>query len=33
MTLMWYSNDVFHYTSKAEFVMLVSKKVPSVHIF
>ncbi len=27
---MWYSNDVFHYTFKAEFVTLVSlKKIPS----
>ena len=26
---MWYSNDMFHYMFKAEFVMLVSLKVPS----
>ncbi len=26
---MWYSNDTFHYMSKAEFVTLVSLKVPS----
>ena len=25
----WYSNDMFHYTFKAEFVTLVSLKVPS----
>ncbi len=26
---MWYSNDMFHYMFKAEFVTLVSLKVPS----
>ena len=26
---MWYSNDMFHYMLKAEFVKLVSLKVPS----
>ena len=26
---MWYSNDMFHYMLKAEFVTLVSLKVPS----
>ncbi len=26
---MWYSNDTFHYMFKAEFVSLVSLKVPS----
>ncbi len=26
---MWYSNGIFHYMFKAEFVTLVSKKVPS----
>ena len=26
---MWYSNDMFHYMFKAEFVILVSLKVPS----
>ncbi len=26
---MWYSNEMFHYMSKAEFVTLVSLKVPS----
>ncbi len=29
MTLLWHSNDVFRYMSKAEFVTLVSLKVPS----
>ena len=28
---MWYSYDVFHYKFRAEFVMLVSLKVPSGH--
>ncbi len=28
---MWYSNDVFRYTFKAEFVAHVSLKVPSGH--
>ncbi len=26
---MWYSNDMFHYMFQAEFVTLVSLKVPS----
>ncbi len=26
---MWYSNDMFHHVFKAEFVTLVSLKVPS----
>ncbi len=26
---MWYSNDMFHYMLKAEFLTLVSLKVPS----
>ncbi len=29
MTFVWYSNDVFHYMFKAEFVTLVSLKVLS----
>ncbi len=29
VTFMWYSNDMFHYVFKAEFVTLVSLKVPS----
>ncbi len=29
VTLMWHSNDMFHYMFKAEFVALVSLKVPS----
>ena len=29
VTFMWYSNDMFLYVFKAEFVMLVSLKVPS----
>ena len=29
MTSMWYSNGMFHYMLKAEFVALVSLKVPS----
>ncbi len=29
VTFMWYSNDMFHYMFKAEFVRLVSLKVPS----
>ncbi len=29
VTLMWYSNDMFHYTFEAEFATLVSLKVPS----
>ncbi len=29
VTLTWYSNDLFHYMFKAEFVALVSLKVPS----
>ncbi len=29
VTLMWYSNDMFHYMPRAEFVTLVSLKIPS----
>ncbi len=29
VTLMWYSKDMCHYMFKAEFVTLVSLKVPS----
>ena len=29
MTFMWYSNDMFHYMFRAEFVTLVSLIVPS----
>ena len=29
VTIMWYSNDMFHCMFKAELVMLVSLKVPS----
>ncbi len=29
VTFMWYANDMFHYMLKAEFVTLVSLKVPS----
>ncbi len=28
VTFMWHSNDTFHYMFKAEFVTLVSLKVP-----
>ncbi len=31
VTFMWYCTDMFHYMSKAEFVTLVSLKVPSGH--
>ncbi len=33
MTLMWYSNDMFHYMLKTEFVTLVGLKSPVGQLF